>query len=312
MNTNTVLDVVAVVSNPCRYKSRTRLFADFAKRVEAAGARLTIVEAAFGDRDHDITLPGNPRHVQVRTSHELWHKENLINIGISRLSPDWKYVAWIDADVSFQRPDWVAETIEQLQHFHVVQMFSHAVDLGPQHEVIENHVGFGYSFVQRKPVNHGSETNGNKAYAMWHPGFAWAARRSFIERTGGLMDWTLLGAADHMMACAMIGHPVPIDGRVKADCPNFLRLAEEWGKHAATLNQDLGYVPGTLLHHFHGAKQNRKYQERWEVIWSNRYDPLADIKKDWQGLWQLSGNKPKLRDDLRQYFRQRNEDSIDV
>jgi hypothetical protein len=305
---NPTLDVIAVISNPCRYQSRYRLYKQFETEMLQAGVRLTTVEAAFGEREHSVTDATNDRHIQVRTGHEIWLKESLINIGISRLPNDWKYVAWIDADVTFTRPDWVKETVEQLQHFQVVQMFSHAVDMGPQHEVLENHMGFGFGHVQRKPVSHGA----NSPYTFWHPGFAWAARRSFIERVGGLMDWTLLGAADHMMACAIVGHPLPLPGNVQKDCPNYLRLAQEWAAHASTLNQDLGYVPGTLLHHFHGAKHNRKYVERWSVIHANRYDPLSDIKRDWQGLWQLSGNKPQLRDDLRAYFRARDEDSTSV
>jgi hypothetical protein len=174
---------------------------------------------------------------------------------------------------------------------------------------MQTHTGFGYLHTHRAPVNH---AGGRFPYEFWHPGYAWAARREWIERVGGLIDWTLLGAADEMMACAMIGHPLAIHGDVQRQCPNYVRLLIEWQKHAATMNQDLGYVPGTILHHFHGAKRNRKYAERWDVIARNRFDPLADIKRDWQGLYQLSGNKPALRDDLREYFRQRNEDSIDV
>jgi len=301
------LDVVAVVSNPCRYQSRYRLYRDFAHRVLQTGARLTTVEAAFGDRPYEVTDSHNPRHVQVRTAHELWHKENLINLGISKLPLDWEAVAWVDADLTFARPDWVEETLKQLDHYHVVQMFSHAQDLGPNHETLNNFTSFGYCYTHNFPVNFGG-----KPYTYWHPGFAWAARREFIDRVGGLMDWTLLGAADHMMAIAVIGHPAAIPTPVRQKCPNYLALAEAWKMHASSMTANLGYVPGTIMHHFHGAKRNRKYVERWEVLYSNSYDPLVDIKRDWQGVLQLSGNKPKLRDDIRTYFRQRNEDSIDV
>ena len=68
-------------------------------------------------------------------------------------------------------------------------------------------------------------------------------------------------------------------------------------------------MPGTVDHAFHGTKVNRRYVERWGILKRHGYDPLADIKRDWQGLLQLTGNKPKLRDDLRIYFRQRDEDA---
>ena len=37
-----------------------------------------------------------------------------------------------------------------------------------------------------------------------------------------------------------------------------------------------------------------------------------DIKRDAQGLYQLTGRNTKLMVDLMAYFRQRNEDSIDL
>jgi hypothetical protein len=37
-----------------------------------------------------------------------------------------------------------------------------------------------------------------------------------------------------------------------------------------------------------------------------------DIKRDWQGLWQLTDRKIRLRDELRAYFRSRDEDSTGV
>jgi hypothetical protein len=44
-----------------------------------------VVELAFGNRPFEVTDPDNPRHVQVRSGHELWHKENLVNLGVARL-----------------------------------------------------------------------------------------------------------------------------------------------------------------------------------------------------------------------------------
>jgi len=136
------LYVIAVVSNPVRYHSRYRLYRAFEKHVADAGAILLTVEMAFGGRPFEVTQAGNPLHVQLRSDFELWHKENLINIGISRLPVEAQYIAWIDADVTFARPDWAQETIQQLQHYAVVQMFSQSTDLGPNHEPFENAIGW--------------------------------------------------------------------------------------------------------------------------------------------------------------------------
>jgi hypothetical protein len=78
------------------------------------------------------------------------------------------------------------------------------------------------------------------------------------------------------------------------------------------IRRNVGYVPGLLLHHWHGKKRDRKYADRWKIIIDNDYDPHYDLKEDWQGLWQLTDRSFKLRDDIRAYFRSRNEDSIDL
>ena len=136
------LHVVTALFNPLRYRVRYRNYRAFEKHVADAGAILTTVECAFGGRPFEITDPLNPRHVQVRTSDELWLKENLLNIGISRLPTDARYIAVLDADMAFHRPDWAQETLQMLQHHPMVQLYSEITYLGPDHEPINRMESF--------------------------------------------------------------------------------------------------------------------------------------------------------------------------
>ena len=61
------LYVVTTVFNATRYRSRWRLYEDFAKHVAEAGAILITVEIAFGERDFAVTQADDPRDVQLRT-----------------------------------------------------------------------------------------------------------------------------------------------------------------------------------------------------------------------------------------------------
>ena len=302
------LYVIAPISNPSRYRSRYALYRNFEKYITDAGAVLYTVEAAYGERDFEITDPANPRHIRLRTNHEVWHKENLINIGVSRLPPDWKYVAWIDADVQFARPDIVAETIHQLQHFSVVQMFAQATDLGPSHQPLRSFQGFVAQW-QRGTIRGGAEH-----YSEWHPGYAWACRRDAWDHLGGLIDFAIVGSADRYMACGLIGEIAKsLSPAIVRSCPTYAKWCVEWQARAETnIQHNIGFVDGLLLHYFHGAKKNRGYMNRSAILWKNRFDPACDIKRDWQGLWQLSDRKIQLRDGLRAYFRSRDEDSIEV
>ena len=301
---NRKLYVVTCISNPVMYRTRYDLYRKFAQYIEDSGATLYTCEMAFGDRPHEITESDYHRHVQVRSSSELWHKENMLNLAIQQLPDDWEYVAWIDADVKFADDDWVNKTIEQLQHYQVVQMFSHAQDLGPRNEPMATHTGFVHDYYHGK-----SKFNPGGGYAEGHPGYAWAATRKALDAVGGLLDWPLLGSGDRHMACALIG---------KADAslykgvhPNYGKLLGQWEKRAErSIKRNIGYLPGLLTHYYHGSKANRHYTSRWRILVDNQFDPLTDLYKDTQGLWRLDEDRIKLRDDVRKYFRSRHEDDI--
>jgi hypothetical protein len=327
------LYVVTAISNPCRYRSRYKLYRAFEKHCADGGAILYTVEMAFGGRPFEVTNACNPRHVQVHGNHELWHKENLLNIGIARLPAEAKYVAWIDADIEFARPDWAQETLHQLQHFDVVQMFSQSIDLGPDHQPLDSAISWtqsmvrGLSFRGAKPsqlrdgsalaVKRGSGALKLSGYVRgaWHSGLAWAARRSALDAVGGLIDFAILGSADRNMAAGLYGF---MEDTID---PTFSREYRQWlldwqGRAERNLRRNVGQVAGTVLHYWHGPKTGRKYTERWKILSQYQFNPRTDIKRDAQGLWQLEDHRDSrsigLRDALRDYFRQRNEDSNEL
>jgi hypothetical protein len=310
------LYVVAVVFNPARYRTRYRLFQEFRTYVEQSGARLFTVEVAFGDRGFLCTEKGDPLQLQLRTHNELWLKENALNLGVQRLPEDWQYVAFVDADVTFARPDWVRETVEQLQHNKVVQMFSKALDLGPNHVPFNGlgSYGFAYCFRNGIPRAHPGRLPHGYGYpdgTYWHPGYAWAYTRKAFEDLGGLLDHAIIGAADYHMAQALLGEvnssiPAGIDPEYTLHCQAWQELAT---RH---IQGHVGYVEGTLLHHFHGAKVNRRYRERWDVLRHTGYVQRRDLRRDRQGLWSLTKENPALKRALQDYFNQRNEDDASM
>jgi hypothetical protein len=274
-----------------------------------AGAILITVEAAFADREFKVTDSSNPHHVQVRTKHEVWNKENLINIGIQRLPSDWKYVAWVDADVMFVRPDWVNETIHQLHHYDVVQLFSETIDVDDRYNQVTKNgsapmkgMVYQYHCTGKILSEYGKHTG--------HCGYAWAATREAIDVLGSLIDFSIVGSADFQMACAFLSD---IEKSVNYPCSEeYLEKLREWGNNAKRLRHNIGYVEGMLIHHWHGKKSSRGYTNRWKILVDNKFNPYKDLAKDWQGLIYLVDDGTMryigLRDNLRSYFRSRNED----
>lgn len=305
------LYVVVCVFNPRRFESRIRLFNEFEHYVLASGARLFVVEAAFGDRRFEVTSPDDPMHLQVRTSDELWHKERLLNLGLQRLPPVAKYVAWVDPDIHFTRHDWANETVHMLQHHPVVQMFGQAANLGPNEEVLWQARGIAKGFQEfGKPVWECPEAvlRGVKD----HPGLGWAFRREALDAMGGLLDFCIAGSADLHMVGAwtgnyLLGHPHNLS-------PAYRDALKRWAARAyqAAGCGNIGHVAGTALHHWHGRTKDRGYDKRWEIMVKHQFDPAHDLITDTQGMLRFSGRNPALVYDLRASLANRNEDSIDL
>lgn len=319
------LYVATSLFNPLRWYSRQKNYEAFEKMVADAGGMLYTVEVALRDRHHEVTHFSNPQHLQLRSDHELWYKENSLNALIGRLPHDWEYVAWIDADVAFTRPDWVVETLHQLQHYDFVQMFSFAQDLGPEHQPLGQPTpSFIYAYLDRPP---GSPPDFDKLFRfptgyygagmlprgvlVTRPGLAWAARRQALEAVGGLIDWAILGSGDWHMATALVGH---VEKSINSGySERYKKKCYQWQYHAEKhIRRNIGFVPGMLYHHWHGSQLARLYAYRWKLLVETRFDPDLDLKRDVQGLYQLTERSIALRDGLRAYGRARNEDSIDV
>ena len=299
------LYVVTAYSNHLRWQSRKELYLKFKEHMRRSGAKLVTVELALGDRPFEVIDLDDPLDRGLRTWDEIWHKEQLINYGVYNILPsDWEYVAWIDCDVEFvDEGKWLRETVEQLQHHQWIQMFQTATDLGPTGEAIQVHNGFVWSYLQGIPYQ-------NRAYKGWHPGYAWAARREAFEGVGGLFEWGVAGAGDHHMALGLIGKA---QDSYPPDVPqSYKDLVLAWEKRAVdVVRKDIGYVNGSLLHFWHGRKADRQYISRWDILKESKtgFNPCTDIVKDANGLWRFSNLNPRLRDDFRKMFRQRNEDS---
>ena len=123
---NNTLHLITVISNPCKFNTRWKLAKEFINRIELndnKNLKLYVVELVYdelNDSEYQVTNKYNPNHLQLRTKHPLWHKENMINICVNKLLPkDWKFMAWADADIEFENVHWVEDTIKSLQNFNI-------------------------------------------------------------------------------------------------------------------------------------------------------------------------------------------------
>jgi hypothetical protein len=302
------LYVITSIFNPYKYKSRYDLYRKFKKYVEDSGAELYTIELSFAGDDFEVTNPDDPKNIQLNIDEPLWYKENLLNILISRLPSDWRYMAWIDADVAFYRPDWVEATIKELQHNEVIQMFTHAEDLNKSYESFQTHIGFVYAYNNKLFIDETLTVAHEGVKGNGHPGYAWAATRNAIDNLGGLLDFPILGSADNHMAHALVGRIEKTFYKDMTD--NYKRMLLEYQKRCKKyIGGNIGYLKTTLIHYWHGSKKNRGYNTRWKILQENKFDPIYDLKKNSQGLYVITDDKPQLKNQIMRYFGTRDEDS---
>lgn len=296
------LNVIIVISNPCQFARRYILCREFIKRIEEEeeNVELYVVEMIYPNQKFIITDKKNKNHLQLKTDIPIWHKENMINLGVKYLLPkSWKAFAWIDADIEFENPSWALDTLKILNGSKdVVQLFSHAVDMDREKNNLNIFNGFGYSFTKQKKYT-------TKGTDYWHPGFAWAITREAYEKIDGLYDKGILGSGDSIMALSLINS---VEKTLQMDYhEDYINSIIEFQKKSKKLR--LGYTPGVIRHHYHGSKQNRKYTERWKILINNKYSPINDVTYDSVGILIPTQNfNEDFKNEIMNYFQERKED----
>ncbi len=304
------LHVFTARFNPIGWRAPHRHYVDWAHIMHDLGAEVTVIECVYGEQPWRCEIPGVVHHIGVRADSWAWTKENLINLGIAR-RPEAKYICWSDSDIFPRRKDWVAATIDALQHYHIVQPWESCYDLGPG----DSHAAVWRSFCRQYLQGHPIVVGDGQSFSQFwtggreypHSGYCWATKRSILNEIGGLFEYGGMGAADHHMAVAMLG-------QVNKSMPpnvslNYRSLLTAWeARIQYAVNRRIGFVPGTIEHRFHGAKHNRQYWDRWQMFLRHEFDPMTDLKRNTWGVLEFAGNKASLEHEWDQYLRQRWED----
>jgi len=121
----------------------------------------------------------------------------------------------------------------------------------------------------------------------------------------------ITGGADSLMVTGFTGARITVEHLLNRE---WLRAVEAWADPVYREVQGrLGYVPGAILHLYHGSRANRKYVERWRYLTDHRLDPRQDLAIDSAGLWEWTPaalrRKPEMVRLVRGCFAGRQEDA---
>lgn len=293
--------------NPAGYHSRLHNYRIFRKRLSVP---LVSVELAYGER-FELGPGDAERLIQVRGHHVLWQKERLLNLALAAVPAGCRKIAWLDADIVFEDPEWALKADRLLNRRQLVQLFRYRLDLDRGATVDEP---FGKTRISvasaaaEGPVARDELVN-RPGLVPGRPstGLAWAARRELFEERG-FYDAAILGLGDRLMTTAALGVP---EWGAENGCMNdrhreyFYRWAVPFGR---SLDGAVDFLDGTILHPWHGETKHRRGMERYADFARFDFDPEADLALDEHGCWRWSSDKPEMHRHVRDYFFRRRED----
>ena len=227
--------------------------------------------------------------VQAECNQVMWQKEAALNLAAKYVPPQYTSLAWIDADVWFDRRDWVEATKKALERHDVVQMFERAILTDRDGSIMQTRKASGISGVA----------------PLWdsHPGLAWAMRRELWQRGDGLYPYAVMGGADGLMCLAFFEGELwdSISRSLGANKSPYL----EWSRYYSGIS--VGAVPMTCFHEWHGAVKDRSYYVRTMAL--DLMDAEKHLKIAENGLVEYTAAaSPDLMLATHKYYYSRRED----
>jgi hypothetical protein len=311
-DSSNTLYVIVPYFNFVNYKSGIRNLEIFINNLSIhKNAKMVLVEGHYGEERLPDYSDRIYKHIKLPLKNVLWVKENLINIGFSHLPEDWKYGAWIDRDILFCNPNWVQESIDKLQECDIIQPWKECVFLDAYNHVDVSSVvekggvsflNYSLGYVLSSPLRNEEKTFG-------HPGQSWAITRAFYEKIGGLYEHCIVGGGDGVISHA-----------IKQTNLTDLILKYEWtfnyrygGPEIVKFYRNFAHVkcsfiPGTIIHYYHGAASNKSYNSRYQILQKYDFSARRDLYKDENGIICFKQLDTLLEKEIKYYFLSRNED----
>ncbi|MCB1124072.1 MAG: hypothetical protein KJT03_21155 [Verrucomicrobiae bacterium] len=306
----TELWAITCYFNPVGYQRRLKNYRIFRQTLNVP---LVAVELSFEGQFH--LKPGYADIlIQLTAESVLWQKERLLNIALEQLPPTCRYVAWLDCDVTFDNKDWALQAQEALSRYPIIQPFSEVKEPLPnevaQDDSEKRREGISLAYLMSKEQVPEDLLCGNmRVDYNCNSGLAWAARREILD-TDGFYDTCIMGSGNRAMLCAAMGQP-EIGIRSLRMTPSWAEHYTAWAnRHYEHTGGEIGFVPGTLIHHWHGNLKNRRYQSRHEDFSTFDFNPARDIAMDPSGIWRWASDKPAMHRYAAQYFKDRKEDTL--
>jgi len=295
---STDLAVLLVFYNPVGFKRILNNMLYIIKILKEKNIPYFVAECVFNNRKPQIPNAT----LLVHSNSYMFYKEQLIN-NLEKLVPE-KYtkLMLMDGDIIFDSPDWVDQVSVSLETNDIVQPFDKACWLMPGNKIIRTwKYSYAHALTKKIPIDY-------QNIHLYHPGFAWAFKRSTFRQMGGLYPNAIIGGGDMLFVFNFFVDEIP--EYWYKDAMVTTMPIEAWPAYHANFTRvapKLGVVEIRALHLFHGLSANRQYRTRYQRfanVFDKPWDNYIVMNKD--NITEFKD--PKHRELLLPYFKERNED----
>lgn len=271
--------------------------------------------AQFKERhkiDHyiiELVYPSSNPGLSFADSHKLysnsimWQKERLLNFMFKELGNQYKAFLWCDSDVVFTSETFATDACEALERSNFIQPFSNSFRLSKESSSVFFETGNilphdeGTQYLQGAVSCY--KSGKCRGLMVGDIGLAWGATKEWLEKARGLVDWGILGGGDYFTLSCINGFRNPyitswFDFKLNLYYKNLPKTV-------------IDFVPGNVIHLYHGKVKNRRYKDRYEIAKKYDYNPITDIKIS-GGTFEWASDKPDFHQEVKDYFFQRAED----
>ena len=305
MNTSDIA-FVACYFNPLNYLSKYLNFLLFYDKIQThPGVKIIFVESYT--RKCKLRINKNVGDVMsFKNESFFWKKENLLNIGITKLMKEYKYVGWLDSDIIFQDDNWIQKIKNELRTHDIVQVAN----------TINKEKSNGKTICVKSMTSyykHGIVDIKNTLNRIGEPGYGYVYNKDILNIKTPLYDKCICGGGDYLNLLGYTRSDDFIDKiknnqeRIFGSNKNMQINYIEW-YNENNKTKTIGCADNTILVKYHGTQVNRKYYTRDIIPDKLGFIPEKDTSYSKSG--ELLLNRADISCAIRKYFESRNEDDF--
>jgi hypothetical protein len=216
--------------------------------------------------DIDFELPCKSIKIKGDCNNKIWSKEILINKVIDEI--DTEYIMWIDADLIYQKLDWLKNIDSIVGDNDFVQLFENINYLNEKGELTNTYKSIILGCENDKP------NIDSLLIKNYKPGGAWLGKTSILKENK-LFEKMYVGGGDTIFVYGLFGvnngHTLSQVGEGSKQIQNE---AIEWINNFG--NYKVGYLKETINHLYHGDIKDRNYIGRYKEL--SRFKEFIELK----------------------------------